>query len=240
MGSEVNTNSKDGASSARRAIASQMRGGIYVIIDPEHTAGRPVVDIAYGVIRAGAVAIQLRCKNLTKNEVIRQATEIAEACRDSKTIFIVNDYPDIALESDADGVHVGQNDLSISYCRDIMKDTQIVGKSNALVEEALASNAEGADYVAVGSMFETSTKADTRPAGLNTLREVSQRVEVPVVAIGGIKLSNIRNVAYAGADVACVATAVTKAIYPARAVESLHIAFSDELERNSIGKSSES
>ena len=235
-GSEANINSKDGASLARRAIASQMRGGIYVIIDPEHTAGRPVVDIAFDAIRAGAVAIQLRCKNLARKEVLRQATEIAEVCRDSKTIFIVNDYPDIALESGADGVHVGQNDLPISYCRDIMKDTQIVGKSNALLEEAVASGAEGADYVAVGSVFETSTKADTRPAGLNTLSKVSQRVEVPVVAIGGIKLSNIRKVARSGADVACVATAVTRAIDPAHAVASLHMAFSDELERNRVGK----
>ena len=140
-----------------------------------------------------------------------------------KTIpsFIVNDHPDIAADIGADGVHVGQDDLSIADCREILQPDQIVGKSNALLDEAISSFEEGADYIAVGSIYETDTKSDTRPAGLSTLRAVSQRVTTPIVAIGGIKPDNIAPVAEAGADCVCVATAVTLAPNPADATREL-------------------
>lgn len=213
-----------------RPAADKLIGGIYVIIHPEHCGGRDVFSIAEAIASAGAAAIQLRHKDAPETLVSDEARAIAEICRANATVFIVNDYPDIAAEIGADGVHVGQGDLSIPQCRAILQPHQIVGKSNALLEEALTSFNEGADYIAVGSIFSTSTKADTRPAGLKTLRAVADHVSAPVVAIGGINASNIAAVAEAGADCVCVATAVTLSNDPASATRELAEIFSQARE----------
>ncbi len=205
----------------RRSAAAKFVGGIYVIIDPDHCGGRDIFTVAEATASAGAAVIQLRHKNVSKSIVTAEAKAIEDICRENDTVFIVNDYPDIASEVGADGVHVGQGDLSIAECRAILQPDQIVGKSNALLSEALTSFDEGADYIAVGSIYETDTKSDTRPAGLSTLRAVSERVTAPIVAIGGIKADNIAPVAEAGADCVCVATAVTLAADPGAAMRDL-------------------
>ena len=153
--------------------------------------------------------------------LIDEGSTISAICRSNDTLFIVNDSPFIAAEVGADGVHVGQGDLTIADCRTILRPHQIVGKSNALLDEAIISFNEGADYIAVGSIYTTTTKSDTRPAGLSTLRAVADRVTAPIVAIGGINASNIAGVAQAGADCVCVATAVTMAADPAAATREL-------------------
>ncbi len=204
-----------------RPAAAKFVGGIYVIIDPDHCGGRDIFTVAEATVSAGAAVIQLRHKNASKSIVTSEAQAIAQICRENETVFIVNDYPDIAAEVGADGVHVGQGDLSIAECRAILQHDQIVGKSNALLDEALASFNEGADYIAVGSIYETDTKSDTRPAGFATLRAVSERVTAPIVAIGGIKPDNVAAVAEAGADCICVATAVTMAPDPGNATREL-------------------
>ena len=137
----------------------------------------------------------------------------------------MNDYSDVARIVDSDGLHVGQGDLPVAAARQVLSPHQIVGTSNALVQEALDSEAETADYIAVGSIFLTSTKSDTRPAGLETLAEVKRSVGVPVVAIGGINHDNAGSVAAAGADAICVATAVTTADDPERATQTLSSVF---------------
>ena len=204
-----------------RPAAAKFVGGIYVIIDPNHCGGRDIFAVAEATASAGAAVIQLRHKNASKSIVTSEAQTIAQICRENDSVFIVNDHPDIAAEIGADGVHVGQGDLSIVECRTILDDHQIVGKSNALLSEAIASFEEGADYIAVGSIYETDTKSDTRPAGLSTLRAVSQRLTAPIVAIGGIKPENIASVTQAGADCICVATAVTLAPDPGTATREL-------------------
>ena len=200
---------------------SKIVGGIYVIVDPDHCGGRNICTVAEATASAGASVIQLRHKNVTDAVLTDEAHTIAQICRDSDTVFIVNDSPDIAAKVDADGVHVGQGDMPISGCRTILKPHQIVGKSNALLDEAISSFNEGADYIAVGAIYSTTTKSDTRPAGLSTLRAVAERVSAPVVAIGGINASNIAAVAQAGADSACVATAITLAPDPSAATREL-------------------
>ena len=204
-----------------RPAVSKVVGGVYVIVDPEHCGGRDIFTVAEATASAGAAVIQLRHKNASKSVLVNEARTITEICRENDTIFIVNDFPDIAAEVGADGVHVGQGDTSIAECRTILHLNQIVGKSNALLEEAVASFNEGADYIAVGSIYTTDTKSDTRPAGLSTLRAVADRVSAPIVAIGGIKASNIGPVAQAGADCVCVATAVTMAPDPGQATREL-------------------
>lgn len=210
-----------------RPATSKIVGGIYVIVDPEHCGGRDIFAVAEATASAGAAAIQLRHKNAPETVVFDEARTIAQICRANDTLFVVNDSPQIAAEVGADGVHVGQGDLPIAECRTILQPHQIVGKSNALFDEAITSFNEGADYIAVGSIYTTTTKSDTRPAGLSTLRAVADRVTAPIVAIGGINASSIAAVAQAGADCACVATAVTMAQNPAAATRELVERFGD-------------
>ena len=204
-----------------RKTIEKIGGGIYVIVDPEHCGGRDIFAIAEATASAGAAVIQLRHKQAPEIAVIDEARSIAEICRSNGTLFVVNDSPFIAAEVGADGVHVGQGDLPIAECRTVLQPHQIVGKSNALLDEAITSFNEGADYIAVGSIYATTTKSDTRPAGLSTLRAVADRVTTPIVAIGGINASNITAVGQAGADCVCVATAVTMAADPAAATREL-------------------
>ena len=195
--------------------------GIYVIVDPEHTNGRPVIEVTAAALAGGACAIQLRDKSGSRRETLETARRIQEMCSQAGAVFIVNDWVDIAALVEADGVHVGQNDIPVGTARGVLAGGQIVGTSNALQQEALDSESEGADYIAVGAMFPTGTKQDTRPAGVETLRQVKVSVGVPVIAIGGINVGNIGQIAAAGADSACVATAVTKADDPEAATREL-------------------
>lgn len=204
-----------------RTATTRIVGGVYVIVDPDHCGGRDIFTIAEATASAGAAVIQLRHKHALEAVVTDEARTIAQICRANDTLFIVNDSPFIAAEVGADGVHVGQGDLPIAECRTILQPHQIVGKSNALLDEAIISFNEGADYIAVGSIYTTTTKSDTRSAGLSTLRAVADRVTAPIVAIGGINASNIAAVAQAGADNACIATAVTMAADPAAATREL-------------------
>jgi thiamine-phosphate pyrophosphorylase len=196
-------------------------------VDPEHTEGRNVLDIAAAALAGGACAIQLRDKNGSRRGVLETARKMQAMCSEAGAIFIVNDWVDIAALVNADGVHVGQKDIGVEPARELLRAGQIIGTSNALPQEAMDSESDGADYVAVGAMFQTSTKQDTRPAGIETLRKVKGSVGVPVIAIGGINAGNIRQVADAGADSACVATAVTKAADPEAATRQLDKLFSN-------------
>jgi thiamine-phosphate pyrophosphorylase len=209
---------------ARRDTASSM-AGVYVIVDPEHTNGRPVIAVAEAALRGGAAAVQYRDKRSEKGAVLATARQLAAACSKAKAVLIINDHADIAVLAGAGGLHVGQKDIPVREARRVLSPGQVIGKSNALVQEALEAEAEGADYIAVGAIFETATKANTRPAGLETLRQVKRSVAVPVVAIGGINEGNAAQVAEAGADVACVATAVTRADDPESAARRLAEAF---------------
>ena len=184
--------------------------GIYVIVDPEHTNGRDVIDVARETYEAGAAVVQLRDKRSGKRAIRETAEQIQQIAHDNGKLFIVNDHADIARIIGSDGLHVGQKDLSVGNCRIVLHDRQIIGTSNALLSEAEESEHVGADYLAVGAIFPTSTKTDTRPAGLETLRAVSSAISTTIVAIGGINASNLASVVEAGANSVCVASAITK------------------------------
>jgi thiamine-phosphate pyrophosphorylase len=182
-----------------------------VIVDPEHTNGRNVIDVAKAAYEAGAAVVQLRDKRSGKRLIVERAGQIQRIAHTAGGLFIVNDHADIARIIGADGLHVGQKDLSVEDCRLILDDRQLIGTSNALLSEAEESDHAGADYLAVGAIFPTQTKTDTRPAGLETLQAVRGASSSTIVAIGGINSSNIASVVEAGADSICVATAITKA-----------------------------
>ena len=181
--------------------------GLYVIIDPDACGGRDAREVARLALEGGARVLQWRDKRRDKGEQLADARAIRVLCRERGAMFIVNDHADLALAVDADGVHLGQNDLPIEAVRPIVGE-RVIGVSTNNADEARAAEAAGADYVAVGSIFATRSKEVTRPASLDRLREVKAAVRVPVVAIGGIDASNIASVVAAGADAAAVISAV--------------------------------
>ena len=207
-------------SAAREKSAQRVRG-LYVIVDAQAAGGRDLVELTQVVLRGGASVIQLRDKLHDKGDVLPVARRIRDLCDTHDAIFVMNDHADLAVACDAHGLHLGQHDLPVAEARAILKPYQLIGTSNALPEEALESEKQGADYLAVGAMFPTDTKERTRPAGLSTLSEVKARAGVPVVAIGGINLDNISQVVRAGADAACVISAVVGAPDPEAAARRL-------------------
>ena len=192
---------------SREEIVSRING-LYVIIDSKLAAGKDEIELSRQVLEGGTSVIQLRDKSQDMNKLLEKAIRIRDLCEKYGAIFIVNDYPDIALSSEAHGVHVGQQDMPVEAVRRIIKPDQMIGKSNALVKEAIDSEQNGVDYLAVGAIFPTNTKQNTRPAGLETLKEVRTISTLPLVAIGGINIGNIKSVIEAGADAVCVASAV--------------------------------
>ena len=206
------------AGELRAEIAARIRG-LYVIVDPEATNGRPVVEVARAALEGGAKVVQLRDKAGDKGHVLPIAAQVKSACDDYNALFIVNDDADVALASDAHGLHVGQTDLPVSEARRVLTSAQLVGRSNNSVAEAMDSRAQRADYLAVGAVFPTSSlgKGDRDIVGTETVAKVREMVDVPVVAIGGINADNVAEVVKAGAHSACVVSAVTLADDPADA-----------------------
>lgn len=185
--------------------------GLYVIIDPELLQERSGVDVAEKAIRGGARAVQLRDKRRSKTEILHRANELRALCAHFDVLFIVNDHLDIALASGADGLHLGQDDLPLSAARRLLPIDTIIGCTTRTVESALRAQDEGADYVAVGSMYPTGSKTDTHVVGPGRLREVKEAISIPVVAIGGITADNAADVVAAGADSIAVISAVVGA-----------------------------
>jgi thiamine-phosphate pyrophosphorylase len=205
-------------------MAHSLRG-LYVIVDPAIAGGRDVTHIAREAIAGGAAILQWRDKTREKGLQLPEVRALADICRGAGVPLIVNDHVDLALAAEADGVHVGQLDLPVPVVRRLVPDGWIVGASTNDAGEARAAEADGADYVSVGNLFGTTSKDDTRPATLDTLRDVKAAVAVPVCAIGGINDTNIAEVIAAGADIAAVISAVMAADDPRAATKRLAAAF---------------
>ena len=206
-----------------RAKRIQQMRGLYVIVDPEATKDRDVIDIAQASLRGGASVIQLRDKTRDKGDVLEIARTLKSLCDEHDALFIVNDDADIAYLSEAHGLHVGQTDLPVGEARRVLSPDQIVGRSNNGTTEALESEQQGADYLAVGAIYATNTmgKSGRTALGPEMINSVKDAVSAPLVAIGGINATNIADVARAGADCICVVSAVTYADDPERATARL-------------------
>ena len=182
---------------------------LYVVTDRELSKGRSDAEVARMAYEGGADVVQLRMKNADGREMLDQANLIRRYADEMCKLFIVDDRVDIAMASGADGVHLGQSDMPLEAARKLMGDDAIIGISVDNVEEAVAAQEGGADYVGVGAVFQTSTKPDAQQGvGLGAVFEVRQAVDIPVVAIGGINRGNIQDVIRAGADAAAVVSAV--------------------------------
>jgi thiamine-phosphate pyrophosphorylase len=186
---------------------------VYVITaGPEQARGRSHVAIAEAAVRGGATAIQLRMKDTPAGTMLDTAREIASRCREAGVTFIVNDRVDVALASGADGVHVGQDDLPAGDARALLGSAPFLGVSAATVDEACDAARDGADYLGVGAVYATTTKADAGAAvGPARIAEIAASCDLPIVGIGGITLENAAAVIRAGAAGVAVITAVTMA-----------------------------
>ncbi|WP_287155510.1 thiamine phosphate synthase [Candidatus Solincola tengchongensis] len=188
--------------------------GLYVITAADAGGGWGHLDVVRAALAGGADAVQLRDKEVGGAELYRLALEALELVRGSGggRLFLVNDRVDVALAAGADGVHLGQEDLPASAARRILGAGAVLGVSASSVEEALAAEREGADYLGVGPVFPTPSKPDAGgPLGLEGLRAIRNAVGLPLVAIGGINEDNLEEVFAAGADGIAVISAVTSA-----------------------------
>jgi thiamine-phosphate diphosphorylase len=178
---------------------------LYAILDTSLGRGRSPTAILREFLKGGAKLIQLRAKELTSAEFFNVAKEASRLAHEAGAIFIVNDRLDIALASNADGVHLGQEDLPLNVARKILGKAKLIGVSTHDLSQAREAERDGADYIGFGPIFGTTTK-ETRysPRGLEMLREIRKTVKLPVVAIGGITESNVTQVWQAGADSAAI------------------------------------
>ena len=183
--------------------------------------GETLASVCQKVLENGATFVQLREKDLPPAEIIREAEELRELCRKYRVPFVVNDSVELALESGADGVHVGQSDIQGRNIRALLGPDRILGITARTVEEAVAAQEAGADYIGVGSVFSTGTKKDARPMSRETLAAIRSAVSIPIVAIGGICADNILELTGSGVDGAAVVSGIFGADDPAAAAAEL-------------------
>ena len=170
---------------------------------------RGVYSDVKDALKAGVKTIQYRNKTADTEILLKEALRLKKLCKGIK--FIINDRVDIALAVNASGVHLGQEDLSIAAARKLLGKEKIIGITVHNLEEAKQAQKLGADYLGVSPIFSTSTKKDAgRPSGVKLIREIKKHVSLPIVAIGGINLSNAQEAVSAGADMLCAISAVLK------------------------------
>ena len=164
---------------------------LYLCTDRNLLNGKNFEETIELAIKGGVSIVQLREKNCSSREFLEIATSIKKITSKYKIPLIINDRIDIALAVDADGVHVGQDDLPCKTAREILGEEKIIGVSVSTVETAIKAEIDGANYIGVGAIFKTSTKTDAEIVSLETLKKIRDSVKIPVVAIGGINKNNL-------------------------------------------------
>ena len=180
-----------------------------------------LISICEAVLESGATFLQIREKDLDKETFEQEAEALKKLCAKYHVPFVVNDNVEIAMEIDADGVHVGQSDIKGRDIRNMIGNEKILGISAGTVEEAIAAEKAGADYIGVGAVFGTSTKKNARNLTVEKLKEICESVSIPVVAIGGIGASNIMELTNSGIDGVAVVSAIFAAENPGEATMEL-------------------
>ena len=171
---------------------------LYAVTDRTWLNGRKLSDDVRDAILGGAGFVQLREKNLGYEAFKYQALELKELCREFNVPFVINDNVMLAKDVDADGVHVGQEDMKASDVRALIGSDKILGVSVRTPEEALLAESNGADYLGAGAVFHTGSKSDAVDITHDTLKEICSAVKIPVVAIGGISTKNIHELSGSG------------------------------------------
>ena len=163
---------------------------LYAVTDRHWLGDRTLYEVVKESLDGGATFIQLREKNLDQEHFLEEAKELKKLCAEYKVPFVINDNVDIALEIDADGVHVGQSDMEAGDVRTKLGPDKIIGVSAQTVEQAILAEKRGADYLGVGAVFPTGSKDDAVEVSHDTLRDICKAVSIPVIAIGGITVDN--------------------------------------------------
>lgn len=184
---------------------------LYAVTDRAWTGTQTLYQQVECALKGGVTCVQLREKDLPEAEFLAEAKEIGALCRAYGVPFIINDNVEIALACGADGVHVGQSDMEAGRVRAAVGEGMMIGVSARTVEEALAAQRAGADYLGVGAVFPTSTKTDVSPMPIETLQAIREAVDVPIVAIGGITRDNIDRLAGSGVDGVALVSAIFSA-----------------------------
>jgi len=200
----------------------------YLVTQEDLSAGRSTEAIVTEALAGGVDAVQVREKHRSAAQQLQIARRLREPTADAGVSLIVNDRIDVAVAADADGVHLGQDDLPVEAARQQLGEDAIVGQSVSTVEEATAAETAGADYLGVGAIYETDSKDDAGAAiGLDVVGSITDAVEIPFVGIGGVTPERAADVAAAGADGVAVVTAITRADDPAAATRELASAVAD-------------
>jgi thiamine-phosphate diphosphorylase len=197
------------------------RLSVYFVADPEQTA-RDFLALVGEALAGGATTVQLRAKRMAGRELFELARAMRRQCHEAGALFIVNDRVDVALACDADGVHVGMHDLPLDATRRLVGDDAIIGFSPLEMSDVLRAGSEGADYVGLGPVFGTASKADAQPPlGLAGLARQAAAAAMPSVGIGGIDAANAAAVIRAGTDGVAVISAIQNAADPRQAAAEL-------------------
>ncbi len=206
--------------------------GLYFIIDGAFT--RDFVGLTKLAINAGLKIIQYRDKNVEISKMLKNAIKIRELTEKSDTIFIVNDNVEVALKSNADGVHIGQKDEKFENVRKLVPD-KIIGLSTENIEQSLIAEKIGTDYLGVGPIFSTPTKLDAAsPIGVKKLVEIVKATTIPIVAIGGIHLENLENVLETGVNGVAIISAILATRNPEEEVKKINSIIKRFRERNPL------
>ena len=184
---------------------------LYVIVDKKVSKGRPIFNIVSEIKDSGADIIQLRDKESKKESILKEAYKLRKLLTNTQTLFIINDYIDIAKIVDSDGIHLGQNDLPLETARQLLGNDKIIGISCHNLNQAIEAQKNGADYISIGPVFSTPTKPEYKAVGLDLIRKVKRAIHIPFFVIGGINENNINDILSLGIKRAAVCRAICQA-----------------------------
>lgn len=181
---------------------------LYAVTDRTWTKGQTLMQQVQDALEGGITFLQLREKHLSEDEFIKEAKEMKDLAAKYQVPFVINDNIQVALAVDADGVHIGQDDMSVEEARKLLGEDKIIGVSAHNVKEAKKAQEGGADYLGVGAVCATSTKKDANVVSKEEIKKICQNVDIPIVAIGGIKKENIETLKGTGVDGVAVVSAI--------------------------------
>ena len=181
---------------------------LYAVTDRAWVGTKSLYEQVKEALENGVTCVQLREKELNESDFLKEAKQISTLCKEHKVPFIVNDNVNIAIACKADGIHIGQEDMELTNVRKLVGEDMIIGVSAHTVEEAIKAQDGGADYIGIGAVFATSTKTDVDVLSFDTLKSICEAVDIPTVAIGGIKKDNICKLKGSGIDGVAVVSAI--------------------------------
>ncbi len=195
------------------ALNRKLDFDLYVVTDPDVLGKRSPVEAVKAAIKGGAKVVQLRDKKASIGQYYKWASLIAPVCKKAGVTFIANDYLDVCMAVDADGIHLGQDDIPVHVARKLLGNSKIIGLSTHSFDQAMKGISSGADYISIGPIFSTASKPNTKPLGLDLLRKITTAIKrssnpIPFVAIGGINMDNISKVAESSPRIAVIRAAI--------------------------------